>query len=95
MLFRRELTSARIGCTVDATGQERTMTNLNAKQAPSEMRALEEAEMAAVSGAKFETYDFGVLGMLWLGEGCAVWSMTSKDDQGYFSTQQSGYCPPN
>jgi hypothetical protein len=71
------------------------MTQFHAKQqTPSDIRALEGAEIDAASGAKFNVYDFGPLGILWLGEGCAAWSMTTRDDQGYFSTQQSGYCPP-
>jgi hypothetical protein len=60
----------------------------------SEIRALEAAEIEMASGAKFETYDFGVLGTLWLGEGCAAWSMSTTDEQGFFSTQYAGYCPP-
>jgi hypothetical protein len=59
-----------------------------------DIRTLEDAEIEMASGAKFQTYDFGVLGTLWLGEGCAAWSMTTTDDQGFFSTQYEGYCPP-
>ena len=58
------------------------------------IRVLEDAEVEMASGAKFETYDFGVLGTLWLGEGCAAWSMTTTDEQGFFSTRYEGYCPP-
>jgi hypothetical protein len=71
------------------------MTQFKSKQeTTSAFRALEAAEIEAASGAKFETYDFGVLGTLWLGEGCAAWSMSTTDEQGFFSTQTQGYCPP-
>jgi hypothetical protein len=71
------------------------MTQFKSKQEmQNDVRALEEAEVGMASGAKFTTYDFGVLGTLWLGEGCAAWSMTTSDEQGYFSTRYEGYCPP-
>jgi hypothetical protein len=76
--------------------KESTVTLFKLKQyTPSDIRALEDAEIEMASGAKFQTYDFGVLGTLWLGEGCAAWSMSTTDEQGFFSTQTEGYCPPN
>jgi hypothetical protein len=71
------------------------MTPFTLKQdTQSHIRALDAAQIEAVSGAKSQTYDFGVLGTLYTDDRCAIWSMSTVDDQGFFSVQQEGYCPP-
>lgn len=56
------------------------------------LRALDAAEIGAVSGAKGKSYDLGVLGSLYFDEGCAVWTMFTINDDGSFVSTSIGQC---
>ena len=53
------------------------MKELHAQYAADELRALDEAEMEAVSGGK--KFDFGILGVLKLNRKCGSWTTEYVD----------------
>jgi hypothetical protein len=68
------------------------MNHLNAQQASNELRPLDQTEIDAVSGAKGKLYDMGIFGNLWIDGNCAVWSMTTLDGNGGWTTTSVGHC---
>ena len=67
------------------------MQELNARPATDDLRTLDDAETAGVSGAEVKI-DMGLFGILILGR-CVSWENYTVNDDGGVSWTSIGHCP--
>ena len=60
---------------------------MNTRNTSNGLRALNAAEVNAVSGAAKELIDLGLFGLLGVGGKCAVWYSAQPDGDGMLSTE--------
>lgn len=70
------------------------MNDLHTQTQSSELRVLDAGEVDAVSGAAGKLISLGIFGDLFFADnGCVVWTMTTHDGNGGWTSTQVGQCP--